>query len=118
MSRRSLVYWTILLGAAISTLASGKSSADEIRYLAWDESAQRAVIETAAGAQVVELGDLVPGYGSVISIDREVIVLRRVLSEAERDALYEQGRTDYWAEQVDVVREDLLFHGVATPPGP
>lgn len=116
MSRQLILRSVTVLAGLLPMLCAVNAFAGEIRYLAWDEQHRRAAIETAAGARHVELGDSIPGLGSVVALDDTLLVVRRVLSEAERAQLAEQGLTDYWAEQVEVIREDLLFHGIPIAP--
>jgi hypothetical protein len=60
----------------------------------------------------VGLGDAIPGFGVVAEADEHEILLRRVLSEVEREALASQGLIAHWAEEWIVPRDDLRFHGI------
>jgi hypothetical protein len=98
----------IVLAVVLATRAATSAPA-HVRYLTWSEHTRRGVIATPAGRQQVELGDSVPGYGTVIELDETRVVLRRVLSEAERASLVARGFADYGARQLEVIREDLAI---------
>lgn len=102
--------------AAFGLVAYQGAWAGEIRYLAWNDEFEEAAVETAAGAQWVGLGDWVPGFGTVVDIDEERVVLRRILDETEREALASQGFLSYAAEEAVVLREDLRFHILSAEP--
>lgn len=104
------------VAAAAWLLVGGAALGDEIRYLAWDDQEARAVLRLASGTQSVVLGDGVPGFGTVVVLDESHVVLQRVLSEAERTELESRGFIGHWAEEVEVVREDLRFQGIPMPP--
>ena len=111
MNQRNRVAWIVI--ALFVGLVSGNSAlADRLRYLAWDGSHARGVIETEGHAREVSLGDQVPEFGTVVELDASHIVLRRVLSDAERANLERLGSIGHRDEKVGVVREDLRFHAI------
>jgi hypothetical protein len=111
MDHRFLSRWTGV-ALTLSLLCGNAGLAGELRYLAWDGSHARAVVEIAGAARSLSLGDPVPGYGAVIELDPSHIVLRRVLSDAEREDLARRGSVVHRAEKVLVIREDLRFHAI------
>jgi len=106
-----------LAGVVFALLLAGEAAfADEVRYLAWDPQQGTALVQSAAGRQWVATGGSVPGFGQVISINETHLVLERFLTEAERAELVSNGAIPHLADQIEVLRWDLHFHGIAVRP--
>ena len=112
MNRSAAGRVTLLVFGIGLTLIGKAALADEIRYLAWNGPHARATIGVAGTTRSVAIGDSIPGFGTVITLDEWHMVLRRFLSEAERADLESRGFIGHRANQVEVVREDLRFHGI------
>jgi hypothetical protein len=65
-----------------------------------------AVIDHGEGKRAAKVGDDVPGWGKVKSIDEEQIVLQRLLGDEERAALLKKGLIPFAAKETIVPRFD------------
>jgi hypothetical protein len=106
---RRLLTTGIALGFLLPAPAAISADADRVRYLAWHEHLQAATIATSTGTQQIELGDPVPGFGTVVELDAMRVVLRKVLSDHERASLAARGYVRYGARDLEVIREDLAI---------
>jgi hypothetical protein len=87
-------------------LASTPALADrKLDYLGRDESGA-AEVDHGEGRRKVKVGDDVPGWGRVKSIDDEELIVERALSDEERAALLKKGLIPFAAEQTIVHRLD------------
>jgi hypothetical protein len=92
--------------ALIALLASTPALADKkLEYFGRDQ-AGAAVIDHGQGRHSATVGDEVPGWGRVKSIDDDKIVVERVLSDDERAALVKRKLIPFASEQTVVERAD------------
>jgi hypothetical protein len=99
--------------ALIALLASAPAFADrKIEYYGRDDTGAASVDE-GAGRHAVNVGDDVPGWGRVKSIDDDKIVVERVFTPDERAALQKKGLVPFASEQTIVERADrkIKLHG-------
>jgi hypothetical protein len=80
--------------------------ADRLEYVGRDPSGA-AVVKHAQGRQTVNVGDDIPGFGKVKSVDERELRVVRVLTDAERAALKARGLLPAAAELMIVPRRDL-----------
>jgi len=108
--------WRVLAGTVVLLLAGVfAAGAVDLRYLGRDDSG-RALLETGAGqAYRSGVGDAVPGFGAVVEITDNTVVLRRLLTQQEKNALRQGGWAVYDAERLRVTRDDLRLLVVPLP---
>ena len=91
---------------AIFLLLSGAAMADRLEYVGRDKDTGAAQVEHARGKQVVQVGDEIPGWGRVQSVDDVTLHVVRQLTDAEREARKAKGQMPVNAELMIVPRRD------------
>ena len=95
-------------------LLSGAAFADKLEYVGRDETGA-AVVEHSKGRQSVNVGDEIPGFGKVKSVDERELRVMRQLSDDERAARKARGQVPVAAEVRIVPRRDLSSLPVPIP---
>jgi hypothetical protein len=91
---------------AIVLLLSGAALADRLEYVGRDKDTGAAQVEHAQGKQSVQVGDDIPGWGRVKSVDDTALHVVRQLTDAEREARKAKGQMPVNAELMIVPRRD------------
>jgi hypothetical protein len=95
-------------------LLSGTALADKLDYVGQDKTTGAAWVEHGQGKQAVLVGDEIPGWGRVKSVDERELRVVRQLTDAERAALRARGLVPVAAEEMIVPRRDLRSVPVST----
>ena len=95
-------------------LFSGAALADRLEYVGRDETGA-AVVEHSKGKQSVNVGDEIPGFGKVKSVDERELRVVRQLTDEERAALKARGLMPVAVELMIVPRRDLNSMPVPIP---
>jgi hypothetical protein len=108
---------TLMLSLLFVLLAAVPASAQELHYWGLVPGQEdTGVIELGGQTSSVRAGDDVLGWGTVEALSAQELVLRRDLSDAERDALEAEGKAVYDAKEIHVRNLQGLLPQVPTPP--
>lgn len=94
----------ILIAVALLAFLAPIAGARHIAYLGTD-SEGRAVLQTEDGNVAVRQGDEVPGWGTVVTVDPDQVVIERTVSTEEKERLKSEGMLGADVERAEIPRQ-------------
>ena len=89
----------------------------ELRYLGLNQGAAAGgVIHLGGQLYAVDVGEVIPNWGTVATLDADEIVVKRVLSGVEKEALRAQGKAVYDVQHMHVRNIYQMLPHVGTTP--